>query len=209
MVSARRRAQFGLVSGSAIFLAAMGIVLAGAFEKPNTHLGEPGTPAAAFRLPDFEGNMVSLASQRGDVVVLCFAPGPDAAPCERDVQRMAQLGQRYLGEKDVKFFTIFSGIEDLSQQQTREIEPLSQAAGPRCTTLLDPTHRTSQRYNVSKTPTYVVIDTAGTIRYSGEVDDPSPDAPLAATRFTSIIDLLLAEKPASNRSAPALLSNIK
>jgi peroxiredoxin len=209
MLSARRRAQFGLVSGSAIFLAAMSIVLAGAFEKPNTHIGEPGTPAAAFRLPDLEGNMVSLASQHGDVVVLCFAPGPDAAPCEENIRRMAQLGQRYSADRDVKLFTIFSGIEDLSQQQTREIEPLSQAAGPRCTTLLDPTHRTSQRYNVNKTPTYVVIDSAGTIRYSGEVDDPSPDAPLSAARFTSLIDLLLAEKPAPNQSTPAVLSNIK
>jgi peroxiredoxin len=209
MLSARRRAQLGLVTGTAIFLAAMGIVLAGAFEKPNPNAGQPGTRAATFRLPDLEGNMVSLGAQRGDVVVICFAPGPDSKPCEKNIHRMAELGQRYASNKDVKFFTIFSDIEDLSPRQTRAIEPLAEAAGPRCTTLLDPTHRISKRYNVAKIPAYIVIDAAGVIRYNGEVDDPSPDAPLSAARFTSLIDLLLAEKPASSQSAPALLSNIR
>ena len=64
-------------------------------------------------------------------------------------------------------------------------------------TLTDPTNRIANRYAIDDMPVFLVIDPAGTIRYRGGIDDSSPDAPLSATSFTSVIDLLLAERPLS------------
>ena len=66
-----------------------------------------------------------------------------------------------------------------------------------------------RRFNIQDTPTYLVIDPAGMIRYRGGIDDTSADAPLASASFTPTIDLLLAEKPLPGQAAPAVLSKIK
>jgi peroxiredoxin Q/BCP len=42
---------------------------------------EPGTPAPDFTLPDQQGNPVSLASLRGQTVVLYFYPKADTPGC--------------------------------------------------------------------------------------------------------------------------------
>jgi peroxiredoxin len=185
------------------------LVLAGAWEKPNTHAGLPGSPAAAFRLPDLDGKIVSLGSMSGSVIVLCFAPAPESNPANQDVRRLAELGRRYAAENDVKLVTIYSGADDLAAEQMRLVQNQASDAGPRCITLLDPSLRIAQRYCIQQTPTFLIIDAAGVIRYRGGVDDPSLDAPLAATSFTSLIDLLLAEKPLPDQPTPAVLSNIK
>ena len=187
----------------------MSTVLTGAFEKPNRRLGLPGSSAAAFRLPDTQGKLVSLASMRGSVVVLCFAPTPSSKPADDEVRRLAELGREYAHNPDVKLLSIFSGTEDLSSEDLRMVRNLASGAGPWCQTLLDPSWRIAQRYCIQDMPTFLVIDTTGVIRYRGSVDDPSPDAPLASTSFNSMIDLLLAERPHPDQPTPAVLSKIK
>ena len=98
MISARRRAQFGLISGVVVLFIAMSIVLAGAFEKPNLRLAQLGTPAPSFRLPDANGQTLSLASLRGSVVVLYFAPSPD-----RRCLGGSNESDRYIGALRLRF----------------------------------------------------------------------------------------------------------
>ncbi len=45
----------------------------------------PGTPAPAFSLPDDSGRTVSLASLRGQNVVLVFYPADDTSVCTRQL----------------------------------------------------------------------------------------------------------------------------
>lgn len=145
---------------------------------------------------------------RGSVVVLFFAPSPDSKLVDKELHRMAELGQRFAANRDVKLISIFSGTEDLNITQSRTLEQLTDVAGPRCMTLHDPSYRIAQRYAIEKTSTFVVIDATGMIRYRGGIDDASANAPLAATNFTSTIDLLLAERPLP-QATPAVLSKIK
>jgi hypothetical protein len=210
MLSSRLRAQFGLVAAGIVFLAACSIVVSGALEKPLERVGLPGSPAAWFRLPDLNGKMVSLSSMRGSVVVLCFNPAPTNNLAIADAARLAELGRRYtVNHDDVKLVQVYTGTDETAQEEMRQIQTRAADAGPHCLTLLDPTSRITQRYSIQDSPTFFVIDPAGTIRYRGGIDDTSTDAPLAATSFTSMIDLLLAEKPLPGEPAPAVLSNIK
>jgi peroxiredoxin len=210
MHSTRLRAQLGLIAAGFVFLAAISIVVAGALEKPLERVGLPGSPAASFRLPDLNGQMVSLSSLRGNVVVLCFNPSPTSNLSITDANRLAQLGKKYnSASDDVKLVQIYTGTDETSADDMRQVQSRATDAGPHCLTLLDPTSRITQRYSIQDTPTFIVIDPTGVIRYRGGIDDTSADAPLAATSFTSMIDLLLAEKPLPGEPTPALLSNIK
>lgn len=210
MLSARRQARFGLAAAATIFLVAVSILLAGAFERPNLRAGLPGSPAASFRLPDLNAKMVSSSSLRGSVTVLCFLPtGDTASNPSPDTKRLAELARHYAAQSDVKLVTIHSNTEDLSAEQLRTVHDRAVDAGPGCLTLLDPTGYVSRRYSIDQAPTFFVIDAFGTIRYRGGIDDPSPDAPLASTSFTNLIDLLLAERPIPGQPAGAVLGKIK
>jgi cytochrome oxidase Cu insertion factor (SCO1/SenC/PrrC family) len=207
MVSPRWQARLGLITASAVFLIAFSIVLAGAMEKPNLHIGQPGSPAVAFRLPDVNGKSVSLASLRGSVIVLGFASSPEAETSKKQIDQLAALGQKCAARSDVKLLTIFSGVEDMTPQQRELAEELATGASPGCITLLDPTTHARDRYAIEQTPTFIVIDSAGTIRYRGGLEEQTPDPAMASTSFTHVVDLLLAEKLLP-QPAPAVLSNI-
>lgn len=209
MFSPSRVAQGGLVAAAAVFLTAISIVLAGSLQKPDERAGQPGRVADNFRLPNVQGKMVSLSSLRGNIAVICFAPAPTSEQAEQDVRRLTQLGRQYAANNDVKLLAIFSRTEELSPDDLRRLKDLAAEAGPRCLTLLDPTAGVAQRYQVADMPTFLVVDGAGVIRYRGDIDDTSAQAPLASASFGSMIDLLLAERPLPGQPAPAMLSNIK
>jgi len=215
---ARWHAQLGLVAAAGVFVVAFSIVLAGSLEKPNDRVGRPGTVAPGFRLPDLDGRFVSLSSMQGNVVVVCFAPAPGQQPSSGaiddapDAKRLGELAAHYSSNSAVKLISIYSEIDNQDRQQLRGVRDRCVAAGPHCITLLDPTGMIARRYAIDSTPTFVLIDSAGVIRYRGGIDDASPDAPLAATSFTNMIDLLLAERPLTSSRAispPAVLSKIR
>ena len=124
-------------------------------------------------------------------------------------KRLADLSKHYGSEHDVKLLAVYSGTEDVAHADMNIYRDLASAAGPKCMTLLDPTSHVLHRFGIQDTPTYLVIDASGVIRYRGGIDDPSPDAPLASASFTSMIDVLLAEKPLPGQPTPAVLSKIK
>jgi peroxiredoxin len=208
MSSARLRAQFGLLAAAVVFGVALSVVLAGTFEKPNLRIGLPGSPALSFRLPDPNGNMTHFSSLRGRVVVLCFASSPDSSDAAGQMTRLAQLGEQFGPGAGVKLVAIRSNTEDMTDEQMRDLE-LQAEAGGRCVTLLDPTGYVSRLYRIDQSPTFVIIDPSGMIRYRGGMDDPSPDAPMTAMSFPSLIDLLLAERLPGGQPASAVLSKTK
>src|ERR1700733_4420693 len=122
MVSSRLRAQFGLVAAGCVFLAAISIVVGGALEKPQERVRLPGSPAASFRLPDLNGQMVSLSSLRGNVVVLCFNPAPTSTLSIADATRLAQLGKKYNATSDVKLVQIYIGTDETSPEDMRQVQ---------------------------------------------------------------------------------------
>jgi peroxiredoxin len=208
MSIARLRAQIGLFAAFMVFVAAMSVVLAGTFEKPNLREGLPGSPAVSFRLPDLNGNLTSMAALRGNVVVLCFVAdsGADTEPVE--MTRLVQLASEFGVGSGVKLVAIHGNTEDMTPEQRAKVEAQADHAGLRCLTLLDPTGHVARKYRIDQTPTFVIIDSTGMIRYRGGIDDPSPDAPLTATNFPQLIDLLLAERPLPGQTS-AVLSKIK
>lgn len=210
MISPRLKAQAGLIAATAVLIVAMSIVIGGAFQKPTVYTGLTGSPATPFWLADLNGHYVSLASMRGSVVVLCFAPTPDAHPSAEETRRLRELSQEYSAESDVKVVAIYSNTEALSYESTHRLKARAADAGNSCLTLLDPTASIAGSYAIEERPTFLIIDAQGVIRYRGGIDDDSIDAPLASVSFPALIDLLREEKSLGRAAAPgAVLSNIK
>lgn len=211
MLSPRRQAQAGLFAACVLYTIAFTVVLAGSLREPDLQTGQPGSEASLFRLPEATGRMVSLASMRGDIVVLSFSPAPETLQAEAQVSHLAQLSEKYGKRRDVHLVNVFSGSEDLNREQLRRIDELADDAGPGCTTLLDPTSHAMDRYCVSDTPTTIIIDGSGIIRYRGDGDVAAadPSSSISAGSIVAVIDLLLAERPVPGPRTPAVLSNIK
>lgn len=208
MISQRRQAHLGLIAALGVFAVSFSILLAGAMEQPDFSIGQIGSQAAPFRLPDLDGRMVSLASMRGSVVVLCFADSPATQPSDVHLKRLAELEQRYPSDA-VKLVSIYTELDAQSPGQLQAVRQHIEQSAHGLTTLLDPTGRVAQQYCVQATPAFVIIDPEGTIRYNGGLDHSALDSPLLAISFNSIIDGLLSQPRPSGHSPPGVLSNIR
>lgn len=208
-LSPRLKAQAGLSAAAMLMALAMAVVIGGAHQKPTQYTGLIGSPATPFRLADLKNRFVSLKSMQGSVVVLCFTSSPDSTMSEVETQRLRALGEQYADHSDVKIVAVCSDADMQAYDTARTLKTRAAAAGKGCLTLLDPTSSISHAYAIEKRPTFFVIDSKGVIRYRGDMDDVSADAPMASVSFPAMIDLLRDEKTLGRTNTPAVLSNIK
>jgi cytochrome oxidase Cu insertion factor (SCO1/SenC/PrrC family) len=134
-----------------------------------------GKPAPDFTLKDLDGKDVHLASLRGKVVVLeWFNPGCPFVNKSHDVGSLKGLAARHVAE-GVVWLAINSGA---AGKQGAGIEANRDGAkkfGLDHPILLDPSGTVGKQYGATNTPNMFVIDKAGTLVYSGAIDN-SPDA---------------------------------
>jgi peroxiredoxin len=170
MLSPRRAAQLGLSAAVLVAVACLALLAAGAAEDRRLLIGQPGATAPDFVLPDAmnpSGTPIHLADLRGSVVVLYFSS--IRCPVNNDYdQRIAQLASRHEKRGRVKFLAIHSAS---AAQSPLEISVQSSVAGLRFPHLLDTDGAVAARYAAQMTPTFIVIDRSGEIRYRGAFDD--------------------------------------
>jgi peroxiredoxin len=133
---------------------------------------EPGTPAPDFSLPDQDGNEVSLASLRGETVVLVFYP-LDFSPVCTDQLNVYQEVLPELDARGVRLFGVSVDSGFCHRAFRREL-------GVSFPLLADfhPKGEVARRYGVyneergSARRALVLIDPAGVVRWSHV--SPSP-----------------------------------
>jgi peroxiredoxin len=130
-----------------------------------------GAHAPDFVLTDTEGKKTKLSSHLGEIVVLEWF-NPDC-PFVRHAHAGGPLKDmaRTWTAQDVRWFAINSGAPG---QQGTGVER-NQAAraewGMTHPVLLDETGNVGRAYGAKATPTIVIIDAAGIVRYIGALDD--------------------------------------
>jgi peroxiredoxin len=165
---------------------------------------EIGKTAPQFTLPDTAGHTLSLADLRGRAVVLFF--GSDACPVsKRYADRLASLARGYAGDDRVRFLAINSN----TRADAATLASLRLAASDRIPTLLDPMADVARSFGATVTPTFCVIDSAGTLRYAGAFDSGQADPDLHEQYVLNAIEHTLDGIPVAITSTQAFGAAIR
>lgn len=135
---------------------ALGLTL-GVFAVWGLLRGGPSTGGLApeFDLSDLDGERVTLASMRGQTVVLNFW-ATWCGPCRQEIPEFASFHEAH---PDIGLY----GINVDEAASPAKIEAISKRLGVNYPVLLDPASRTSRDYGVQGLPTTFVLDGSGQI----------------------------------------------
>ena len=180
MISARRRAQVGLLAAFVVLGGAMTtLALAPRYSKP-VAAADVGTLAPDFQLDDVQGRRFTLSQHRGQAVVLFFGAVNSSAMADYNA-RVTRLAQMYADDTRVSFVA----LENVRGQQVNpgwlRADPQIVARG--FPTLIDDRGAVAARYSATiDAPTFVVLDAHGVVRYRGPFDN-SADIAFATQSF--------------------------
>jgi hypothetical protein len=162
---------------------------------------EPGDAAPDFTVKNVKGEDVSLASQKGKVVVLEWI-NYDCPFVKKHYGsgNIPKLQEKYTG-KDVVWISVNSSAEgaqgylagsDLAERSAKEGNKASQI-------VLDTDGKVGKAYGAKTTPQLVVIDKEGKVAYNGAIDSKATteanDIESADSYITAALDAVLEGKP--------------
>ncbi len=190
MLSARRSAQFGLFAVGLVLVASIGVLWA----RGHAPVALDGPrPAALIALTNLDGRACSLDSYAGRVVVLWF--GDIRCPVNnRYLSRVSALARHFGDRGNVRLIGLQVGAKDSPDAVAVQMR----TAGLDIPFWMDRTGSTAAAYGVSKTPTFVVIDPAGMIRYQGAFDDDESGKSIKHSHVREAIDAVLAGEPVAD-----------
>ena len=158
-----------LLAGTGAIVAGSGLIVRDAWAAT----AKVGRPAPAFTAAATNGQNVSLADQRGKIVVLEWT-NHDCPYVRKhyETSNMQALQKEATGH-GVAWLTIISSAPGTQGHVSpREADQLTvkRAASPTAV-LLDPTGVVGKMYGATNTPHMYVIDKAGVLMYAGAIDD--------------------------------------
>ena len=181
MLSVRRRAQLGLFAAFVVLAAAVSVLLIKPRLSKPLAVADVGTLAPDFQLEDAAGRTFTLSRHRGQAIILFFG----SVDCPRTAEynaRVERLARAYARDSRVAFVAVDvtpRGRQMIDRQVLR-LDP-AVAARP-FPTLLDVNGAVAHRYSARETPTFLVLDGHGVVRYRGPFDN-SQDIAFATRRF--------------------------
>lgn len=160
-----------------------------------------GEAAPAFTLTDLDGNTVSLADHRGEVVVLEWI-NPNCPVSDRHA-REATMTDLVAKHGDVVWLAINSTSEKSGDfMPAAEHKEWNVENGIEYTVLYDKSGDVGRAYGARTTPHMYIVDEAGTLAYNGAIDDDPPGRKDQAQR-NNYVHAGLTAKAAGQEIAPA------
>ena len=169
MFSARRRAQLGLFAAMVVLTAGMATLIVAPRRSKPVAVADVGTIAPDFQLEAADGRAFTLSQHRGQAVVLFFGSVNCPRTAEYDA-RVERLARAHAADARVKVVAldVTSRAEPLDRTMLRLDPKLTQRSFP---TLFDDKGVVANRYSATDTPTFVLIDPHGVVRYRGAFDN--------------------------------------
>lgn len=183
--------------------------IAGAFALATVHAADVGKGAPLFTAKDAKGATVSLADQRGKVVVLEWVNFDCPFVKKHYGSGNMQKLQTTYTAKDVVWLTINSaaaGIEGYLEPS--KFGELADAKGNKASHVIsDGDGKIGKAFDAKVTPHMFIVDKEGKLAYNGAIDSKAtPDAPDVMTAdklFANALDAVLADKEVVNaKNAP-------
>ncbi|WP_367871993.1 redoxin family protein [Luteolibacter sp. Populi] len=176
----------------------LGAVIGAMICSATAYAAEPGDAAPAFTVKNTKGEEISLAKQKGKVVVLEWV-NYDCPFVKKHYGsgNIPKLQEKYTA-KDVVWITVSSAGEGplaeasgLSERSEKEGNKASQI-------VLDTDGKVGKAYGAKTTPELVVIDKEGKIAYHGAIDSKATteagDIATADSYISLALDSVLAGK---------------
>ena len=170
---------------------------------------ELGTRAPDFALPDFDGNLHSLAESASAYLVMFIC---NHCPFVKHVsQELARLGQEF-PDRSVAIYAINSNdivkYPDDGPESMRR-EALEQ--GYSFPYLLDADQSVAKAYKAACTPDFYVFDSERALVYRGQLDGgrPSNNVPVDGRDVRAALDAVLEGRDVSADQVPSIGCNIK
>jgi len=170
-MSHRFIAHAGLTATFLTLALAIGVLARQAAVAATPPTVEVGKTAPTLTLPDTAGQPVSLADFHGQSAIVLFFGSDACTLSHRYADRLASLAATYPPDARVHFFAINTN----TQARATAISALKLTDSDRIPTLIDPCATAARAFGVTVTPTFCVIDSAGTLRYAGSFDNGQPD----------------------------------
>lgn len=176
--------------------------LASAFAFATVTAKEVGQAAPDFSVQDVNGKTVSLADQKGKVVVLEWVNfGCPFVKKHYDSGNLQKLQETYTG-KEVVWLTVSSAGKENFVEGSK-LSELAKDHGNKATSfLVDKDGTMGKAYDAKVTPHMYIIDKEGKLVYNGAIDSmpttEATDVEKADKLFVNAIDNVLAGKPVEN-----------
>jgi peroxiredoxin len=170
-----------------------------------------GTPAPGFRLPDTDGEVVSL-SDFGDAPALLVAFICNHCPYVKHVREaFARLARDYQA-KGVAVVGINSNdVTSHPDDSPEKMKEEKVAAGYGFPYLFDQTQEVAKAYRAACTPDFFVFGKDRRLAYRGQMDASRPGngRPNDGADLRAALDAVLAGRPPSPEQVPSVGCNIK
>ncbi len=137
-----------------------------------------GQRAPEFSLPSLKGPAVSLASHKGQVVLIDFW-AQWCEPCKKELPQLEKLSREYAARGVVVLAVNIDKQRDNAERMAKQL-------GLTLDVLLDPAGSVAGSYDLPKMPTSFVVDKKGIVRYVNE----GFDGPQDVARFKQELDEL-------------------
>lgn len=179
--------------------------LAGVFALASVTAKEVGKAAPEFSVQDTSGKAVSLADQKGKVVVLEWVNfGCPFVKKHYGSGNMQKLQEAYTG-KGVVWLTVSSANKDKADVfvEGSKLAELAKDQGNKATAILvDGDGKLGKAYDAKVTPHMFIIDKEGKLAYSGAIDSipttEQSDVAKADKLFANALDNVLDGKAVEN-----------
>lgn len=169
-----------------------------------------GTEAPDFRLPDTNGNTVSLADFRGRPVLVMFIC--NHCPYVKHIRAgLAQLGRDYQSRRIGIVAISSNDVDNHPDDSPARMKEEAQKAGYVFPYLYDETQSVAKAFRAACTPDFFLFDTEHRLAYRGQFDDsrPSNALPVTGNDLREAIDAVLIGKELSGTQKPSVGCNIK
>jgi peroxiredoxin len=162
-----------------------------------------GSKVGDFTIYDLQDNVVQFSSLKGDTTVIMFIA--TKCPISNDYNdRMKAVYNDYVS-KGVKFVVINSNhsepAEEVKEHSTQHNFPFK--------VYKDKDNVVADRFGAQVTPETFVLDSSGTIRYHGYIDDSRNPANIKTQGLRMALDSVLAGNPVEKAETKAFGCTIK
>jgi peroxiredoxin len=162
-----------------------------------------GSQVSDFQVRDLDGQPVAFSALKGPITVVTFIA--TQCPVSNSYnQRMIDLYKDYTS-KNVKFIFINAN----RSEPATEVRDHAKRVGFPFAVYKDPGNVLADRFDAQVTPESFVIDSSGTIRYHGSIDDSMQESHVRVRRLRAAMDALLAGKPVPSTETKAFGCTIK